>query len=187
MSESTKGYVEQNHPVQQRILKITEHLTNHSLGQKTLAIDGCSIPAPSFPLKKVAQAFCEFGQPKTLPDRESMACKRVFDAFTRFPTLTSGTDHYCEKAMKQSKLPILVKMGAEGIIGGCLPERSLGFFLKSVDGSHRASELVLTHLMHQWNLLSSESSLLNTKMSNWENRETGYLRLKDNPDFKVLS
>ncbi len=178
LQEPIKNYVSQKHPVQTRILKSIEKLCQVNLNQNTLGIDGCSIPAPSMPLKKLAQGFCEFIDPIHLASAEADAAQKILLTCTSNPFLAAGTGHYCSEIMKQLQQDqVLLKGGAEGVMTGAIPKLKLGFALKALDGNSRATEFCTSMILNKFGLLPDSSPYLKPIISNWNNIETGYIRL----------
>lgn len=177
LKESIKNYVSQDHPVQQRIQYYIKTLCQMRSSSITYGIDGCSIPTPFIPIKKLAEGFCEFIDPIHLTSKESDACQKIFSACVDNPLLTTGTGRYCNEMMKETQGQVLLKGGAEGVMTGAIPKLKLGFALKTLDGNSRASELCTSILLNRLGLLSVSSSFLKPKIYNWNQIETGYLRL----------
>lgn len=177
LNEPIKNYVSQNHPVQQRIQHYIKTLCHMSSTPLNYGIDGCSIPTPFIPLKKIAEGFCEFIDPIHLTSHESEACQKIFSACIKHPLLTAGTGRYCTEMMKEAQGQVLLKGGAEGVMTGAIPQLKLGFALKALDGNSRASEFCTSILLNRFGLLPASSSFLKPKIYNWSQIETGYLRL----------
>lgn len=177
LSEPTKNYVSQNHPVQQRVQHYIKSLCQMSAAPMAYGIDGCSIPTPFIPIKKLAVGFCEFIDPIHLSSQESDACQKIFSACIAHPLLTAGTGRYCTEMMKEAQGQVLLKGGAEGVMTGAIPKLKMGFALKALDGNSRASEFCTSILLNKFGLLANSSSFLKPKIYNWSQIETGYLRL----------
>jgi L-asparaginase II len=64
MKTATAGYVNRDHPVQQRVRAALEEMTGASLGEAPCGIDGCSIPTYAVPLTALARAFARFAAPE---------------------------------------------------------------------------------------------------------------------------
>lgn len=177
MHEPIKNYVSQNHPVQQRIQHYIKTLCQLDLSSTAYGIDGCSIPTPFIPIKKLAAGFCEFIDPIHLSSQESDACQKIFSAFVEHPLLTAGTGRYCTEMMKETQGHVLLKGGAEGVMTGAIPQLKVGFALKALDGNSRASEFCTSVLLNRFGLLPSSSTFLKPKIYNWSQIETGFIRL----------
>lgn len=175
--EPIRNYVSLNHPVQQRIQHCIKTLCQIDLSSTSYGIDGCSVPTPFIPIKKLAVGFCEFIDPIHLSSSESDACQRIFSAFVEHPLLTAGNGRYCTEMMKETQSQVLLKGGAEGVMTGAIPQLKLGFALKALDGNSRASEFCTSILLNKFGLLPSTSSFLEPKIYNWSQIETGFIRL----------
>ncbi|MEY4615735.1 MAG: hypothetical protein RJB66_695 [Pseudomonadota bacterium] len=178
LGESHKNYVSLSHPVQQRILKEVETFCEFTFGNESLGVDGCSIPAPCLPLENLAKGFAEWIAPQRADELTAKACTRIYKAFVDHPLLTAGTGHYCSEVMIETKGRALVKGGAEGVIVAAIPELQMGIALKTLDGNTRASDHCMSVILERLGLLSSSSLLLNPHIQNWNQIETGEIRLK---------
>lgn len=178
LKEPIKNYVSLNHPVQKRILQSIEKLCKVHFNQDNLGIDGCSIPAPAISLRNLAIGFCELIDPIHLNSIEVDATIRVFNAFITNPFLTSGTGHYCSEMMTLLHHDqVLLKGGAEGVMAGAIPKLKLGFALKTLDGNARATEFCTSVLLNKLGFLSEQSPYLKPNITNWNQIETGSIRL----------
>lgn len=65
------------------------------------------------------------------------------------PFYVSGTDRMDTRLMIAGVGRIFVKVGAEGVYCGALPELGLGFALKCDDGAVRAAETMVAALIAQ--------------------------------------
>ena len=67
--------------------------------------------------------------------------------------MVAGNGRCCSAIIRETGGEILVKTGAEGVFGGCVPSRGIGFVLKADDGSTRGSEVMLGGLLNKLGLL----------------------------------
>jgi L-asparaginase II len=135
-----RGYVEPDHPVQREITAVLASMTGARLDDEP-AIDGCSIPAWSFPLDALARAFARFATGDGLPSLRAAAAKRIMAACMAEPFMVAGSGRFCTDTMSLFPGRIFVKSGAEGVFCGAVPESGLGFALKIDDGAGRATEV----------------------------------------------
>jgi L-asparaginase II len=59
LGEPTKGYIQYEHPVQQRLLGILEQMSGCELGNVPRGIDGCGIPVIAMPIANTAFAMAQ--------------------------------------------------------------------------------------------------------------------------------
>jgi L-asparaginase II len=71
------GYVNLEHPVQQRIMGILEQMCGYDLSGAPVARDGCSVPSFAIPLGNLARGMACFASPDSLPDHRTAAVRRV--------------------------------------------------------------------------------------------------------------
>ncbi|HSE75611.1 MAG TPA: asparaginase, partial [Dongiaceae bacterium] len=66
VGEPTKGYIQYEHPVQQRLLGILEQMSGCELGDVPRGIDGCGIPVIAIPIANTAFAMAQMADPHHL-------------------------------------------------------------------------------------------------------------------------
>ncbi|MBP5858631.1 asparaginase [Marivibrio halodurans] len=143
----TKGYTDQRHPVQQRVMGTMEMLTGLDLGRAAVGIDGCSVPTWAIPLENLAFAFARLCTGEDLPDDRAEAARRLIAACFREPFMVAGTDRFCTDFMTATAPRVFVKTGAEGVFCAAVPEYGLGVALKCDDGAGRAAEVMLVNIL----------------------------------------
>jgi L-asparaginase II len=57
--------------------------------------------------------------------------------------------------METAKGRVFVKVGAEGVYGGGIPERGIGFAIKVADGGRRAVEVALIRTLEELGVLTA--------------------------------
>ncbi|MCW8916405.1 MAG: asparaginase [Magnetovibrio sp.] len=156
MGEPTKGYIQPDHPVQQRVTRIIEEMTGVSLAKSPCGADGCGIPVFAIPLVGLARAMVhmissDFGE-------ERMASThRVIAAMAAHPHMVAGTKRFDTRMMEATNGRVLTKIGAEGVHVAMIPDYGLGVALKIDDGTMRASEQAMGSLLDRLGVLSSEA------------------------------
>jgi L-asparaginase II len=79
--------------------------------------------------------------------------------------------------MLETKGRVLLKGGAEGVMTIAIPGLQMGIALKALDGNSRATEYCTSILLQRLGLVENSSLFLNPKIKNWNNIETGSIRL----------
>lgn len=141
------GYVRYDHPVQQRVLGILEHMTGLDLGDAPRGIDGCGIPVIAIPLGNIALAMARLAKPDDQPEPRQAAAERIRAAMAAEPFLVAGTDRFDTRVIEATGGRALIKTGAEGVFCAMLPETGLGVALKVADGAQRAAEVAMAHVL----------------------------------------
>lgn len=155
----TKGYIERTHPVQQRVLGIMEQMTGlDDLTTAPCGIDGCGIPTIAVPLGNLALAMARFADPADQPERRRTACARIRKAMAAEPYMVAGKDRFCTQIMQVTGERALIKIGAEGVYCGALPELGLGIAIKADDGAGRAAETIMGRLLQTLKVLTEAES-----------------------------
>ncbi|MBK4347524.1 asparaginase [Lacisediminihabitans changchengi] len=131
---STHDYLDQEHPLQQRIRATVEEFTAESVGH--VGIDGCGAPVFAVTLRGLATAV---GRVSRDPDGARLAA-----AILAEPWALDG--HGRQNTVVMEQLGLLAKGGAEGVIVMATPEGT-AVALKMIDGSPRATTLVALQLL----------------------------------------
>ena len=142
-----KGYTDQRHPVQQRIMGVLEVMTGLDLSRAAVGPDGCSIPTWAIPLENLAYAFARFGTGEGMSDARADAARTLMTACFEQPFMVAGTDRFCTDFMTATAPRVFVKTGAEGVFCAAVPDYGLGVALKCDDGAGRASEVMLVNVL----------------------------------------
>ncbi len=155
----TKGYIDLTHPVQQRVLGIMEQMTGlDDLTTAPCGIDGCGIPTIAVPLGNLALAMARFADPADQPEGRRTACARIRKAMAAEPYMVAGKNRFCTQIMQVTGERALIKIGAEGVYCGALPELGLGIAVKADDGAGRAAETIMGRLLTALKVLSAAES-----------------------------
>jgi L-asparaginase II len=174
----TKGYIQYEHPVQQRLLGILEQMAGCELGNAQRGIDGCGIPTIAFPIGNHAVAMAQLADPHHLPEARAAAARRICHAMTAEPWYVAGTNRFCTKVMEVTGAKAAIKTGAEGVYMGALPELGLGICVKAADGAGRASEVAMGAVLRMLGVIdqAQEAKLhatLEPAIKNWAGTVTG--------------
>jgi len=176
-----RGYINPDHPVQREVKATIESVTGTSIPDGRRAIDGCSVPTWAVPLKHLALGFARFGTGNSLAPERAKAAARLRAACAAHPWYVAGTGRFCTEIMQRLGARAFVKVGAEGVYLGALPERGLGIAVKCDDGGARAAEVVMGVLIVRFGMLSeaecaSLDHLVRPTLRNWNGIAIGELR-----------
>ena len=177
----TKGYIRQDHPVQQRIIGVLERMCGYDLMGVAPGIDGCSAPNWPIPLENLAYAFAQFAKPSDQPERRAEAINRIRDAVFAHPIMVAGTGRFCTEVMEILGSRAFVKTGAEGVFCAALPKMGLGIALKCDDGATRGAEKMMAALLHKLDVIPRDkiepmAPWLNPTLRNRNERIVGDIR-----------
>lgn len=178
------GYVSADHISQELVRDAMESVTGAAHGLENKGIDGCSIPTYAVPLKAIAHGFARMATGQGLAPQRAAAAKRLFAACMAEPFYVAGTDRIDTLVMQEAEGRIMLKMGAEGVYCGAIPELGLGFTLKCDDGATRAAEIMvmqlLAGLLKQDQELSGKlDEMAHPILRNWNGIEVASLRFAD--------
>jgi len=147
-----EGYHVLEHPVQQRMLDEVARWSGVARERVGTAVDRCGVACFSLPLTAMAASFARFAHAA----HRGEAPARIVHAMVGHPFMVGGTRRACTEVMERTGARAFVKLGAEGVYGGGLPDRGLGFAIKVADGSRRAVESALVTVLQALGALDAE-------------------------------
>lgn len=137
-----QGYQRSDHPVQDRMRRVTSTWTGLARGDLREGVDGCGVVCFAVPLRVMAESFARLAEAA----RVGGAAGHVCGAMMRHPYLVAGTDRLCSDLMAAAP-GIVAKVGAEGVYGVSIPDEGLGVAIKVEDGGWRAVDAALVSLL----------------------------------------
>ncbi|MBU25181.1 MAG: asparaginase [Gammaproteobacteria bacterium] len=143
---STNGYTDYKHPLQ---AKIRQHMTTiFGVDANSLdyATDGCSVPTYLLPLDVMALGFAKLGAGH-FSTKLNHAATRLRYAQASAPFMVAGSERLDSQLLIAGQGRLQVKMGAEGVYLGAIPDRKIGFAIKCEDGSLRGQEALVIELL----------------------------------------
>ncbi|MEM9133790.1 MAG: asparaginase [Actinomycetota bacterium] len=152
LGEPIEHYIDRDSAVQRLVTEATQVCTGFDLSSQRPGVDGCGIPVYAVPLQNLALSMARLVDPVDLPDVYAAAAPRVTEAARR-SFWVSGTGRTEHRIEEEATEPVLVKGGAEGMFMGALPERGLGFALKSADGSSRGAHAAVRAVLRHFGVL----------------------------------
>ena len=174
------GYVKAGHPLQEEIRGCLETMTGAAHGPDNRGTDGCSIPTYAVPLRSLALAFVRLGTGIGLSSGRSKAAATILRAIAAHPEMVAGEDRFDTKLMQIFGSRAMVKVGAEGVYCGTIPELGFGIALKCDDGSVRAAEMMMASVIDLF-IAKSEAEtlafepLIRPILRNWNGIHVGSL------------
>lgn len=182
LGEKTEGYENYESPTQKRLRKVLTEVMRIDHSKLPFGIDGCGILTYAVPLQNLAIGLSSLINPKEGEIRKA-AARRILQAVKAEPFYLAGTEDFCTLANQRTQGRVILKVGAEGVYAGILPERGLVFAIKSADGSKRSAEFVAAQLARYYGGFS-ESEFEDLKrytrpsITNWKGLEVGKIRLE---------
>lgn len=138
-----EGYVEPDHPVQQRMLAEIARWTGVAASELVTGTDGCGVVTFALSLADMAASFARF----TAAADAGEPAARIVGAMTGHPFAVAGTGRTCTAVMELLDGRVFVKTGAEGVYCGGVRGSGRGFALKVEDGARRASDVALVRVL----------------------------------------
>ena len=178
MGVDHKGYVKIGHDYQRLIADTMTDVTGARHDAGNAGIDGCSIPTYAVPLSNLAHGFAKLATGQGLGHARAQAARRLFAACMAEPFYVAGTGRADTRMMEAAKGRVFVKVGAEGVYCGAVPELGVGFALKIDDGAGRAAEVAVVGLLARLvkddaHLSAAFATMSNVTMTNWNGINVG--------------
>jgi L-asparaginase II len=142
---ATAGYEHVDHPVQQAVATSLRGLSGVS--DLPWGVDGCTAPNFALPLGGFARALAKLAGERT------PGAARILRSMIANPELVGGTGRACTVLMRAAAGRAVVKIGAEGVYAGIVPQRGLGIALKIDDGTVRAAETTIAAIFDKLGLV----------------------------------
>ena len=158
LNESVEGYLDIDHPVQQRVKEVLREMTLENRDTNPIGVDGCGAPIFGMSPRGLAIAMARYGSGAGLSAGRAAAAFRFYSAMVHEPFMIAGSGRWCTRVMKLTGTRLAVKSGAEGVYCGIVPGRRIGIALKIDDGGRRAAEAVMGLLLARFSGLDSETS-----------------------------
>jgi L-asparaginase II len=143
MGWSPEDYHRPGHPVQRRMLAEVLRWSELPEADVEVGIDGCGVPCFGLPLRDMAASFARFSAAAA----EGGPPGRIVGAMTSHPFMVAGTGRVCTDAMVQAEGRAFLKLGAEGLYCGGVPEEGWGFAVKIGDGARRAVDVAVIRVL----------------------------------------
>jgi L-asparaginase II len=148
-NRQTSGYVQATHAIQRQIRDVMSDITGTPHITQNMAIDGCSIPTYAVPLRNLALGFARFGSGQGLSLDRARAAQRILAAIALNPEMIAGQGRFDTEVMKILGAGVMLKLGAEGVYCGAIPEFGIGIALKCDDGTIRAAEVMMAAILRK--------------------------------------
>ncbi|MEA2756487.1 MAG: hypothetical protein QOJ54_2776 [Aliidongia sp.] len=186
--EATRGYIEADHPVQQRVIKALSEMTGLDLSRAPVGRDGCGIPVVGMSLHGMARGFARMADPAGLHAERRVAAVRLLDAMAAAPVMVDGATGMCHYVMSVAGAAVRLKGGAEGVYCAALPAQGFGIALKFEDGAARAAQLAMVTLLDRLGCFDADQHMalhpfLQPLLHNVAGIEVGALRCTPAGDF----
>lgn len=169
LTRSADDYHVGHHPMQQLVKKTVSEVTGLAPDAIQWATDGCNLPAPAFPLDRLAMSYARFSR---AADRDSQGggildeklMARIFHAMAAHSEYVGGSQRFCTELMTVFKGQLIGKLGADACyaigLSPSLSERAFGqavatgVAVKVEDGNIEAMYSIIVELLSQLNLLT---------------------------------
>ena len=132
-----------DHPLQLQILARVAELT---AVVPQLAVDGCGVPTFFLPLAGIARAWSHIAVAMA---GDAGRLGRIGRAMAAHPELTSGTDRLDLAVVVRARLPLAVKVGAQGVFCLAIPSLRTGVAIKVHSGVAEALPAVIDAVLRQ--------------------------------------
>lgn len=184
MNWPIEDYINPNHSLQKVIKEICALMYEYPEQQMITALDGCSAPIFSVPVKNQAIAYKNLVSHNHLPDAVKAACEVVVKAVSAYPFMVAGSKRYCTDMMQITAPKIIGKTGAEGIFCMTFTEQKLGVCIKIDDGKMLPQYNVAQALVNASGLFSADELAplqhhLQAPIANFNKLTTGEIKVSE--------
>lgn len=148
-------YTRPEHPVQRGILDYLARTCDYEAEKIHLAPDGCGVPTFGLPLYNIALGFMRLA---VATAKQDGALGYVGQVMQQHPLVFSGERRIDAALVQVTETRLVVKDGAEAIVGVAIPERGIGIAMKISDGAQRAILPTLRHLLLERGYISGSEA-----------------------------
>lgn len=152
MGWDPEDYHRAEHPVQRRMLAEICRWSGLEPEAVPTGVDGCGVVCFAASLEVMAAAFARFASSAARGEGP----EGVVSAMTAHPFMVGGTGRVGTAVMEAAGGRLFVKLGAEGVYCGGVPERGLGFVVKVEDGARRAVDAALIRVVDALDVVDGE-------------------------------
>jgi L-asparaginase II len=183
MGWPVENYIDEQHPLQQRILDSCSLMYEYPKENMVTALDGCSAPIFSVPVYNQALGYKNLVSNTHLPKAVQQACKTIVEAVSAYPFMVAGTGRYCTDMMSITAPKIIGKTGAEGIFSMAFTDQKLGVCIKIDDGKMLPQYNVAQSLIEATGLFSAHElaplhRYAEAELTNFNKLSTGTIQTK---------
>lgn len=147
------NYLDKNHPVQKKIIKLISKITKTKLKKISVGIDGCSAPVFALPLYNMALGYARLASSSFDGKEMKKASKLIYESMIKYPEMISGSSGFCTELIEKTDGDLIGKVGAEGIYCIGIKKKKIGIALKIEDGSFRAIPVIIFNMLKKLDLL----------------------------------
>lgn len=181
LNESPAGYDKYEHNAQKRMRKVLTETMKVDHSKAAYGVDGCGIPSYAVPLQNIAMGMSTLINPKESSARK-MASDRILRSVKGNPFYVGGSDTFTTAVIEKTQGRSIVKVGAEGVYAGVLPDKKLAFAVKAADGAKRAAEVATAAVLLQLGGMTeaefkSLSKYTLPSITNWKGEVVGQVRI----------
>lgn len=148
-------YRTDDHEVQKQIAWAMSEVIGVEHKSLVTSLDGCGIPTFAMRIDQLAFAFASLAS----TDRHGVhgsALIQVKEAMMQNPFLIAGTGRLETDLMRT--IPVVAKIGSQGVYGIGIPESDVGIAIKIESGSSEAAESFAVDLLHRLGYLGEEEA-----------------------------
>ncbi|MCR4880607.1 MAG: asparaginase [bacterium] len=132
-----KGYLESNHPIEEKITSYTLELCEFD--KKILAKDGCGVPVLAMPSKNMAKGLLNL--------YNTNEGAEIISACLKYPMLFGGNNRFDTEIIKLTNGKVFAKVGACGLVGAINTQTQETLIVKIFADDHAARRSVTLDYM----------------------------------------
>lgn len=184
LAEPLDGYLQADHPVQQRLYDILVDFGGQDLAGSGHGIDGCGIPVYGMTLLALATAAQKMAAPTGVSEARGKAIGRVLEAVMAHSYMVGGRGRFDTDVMRALGGRVATKGGAEGVHIAMIPEKGIGVALKTEDGEKRAGDVAMGWILERLGMIDDAAkhtlqSHLRPQLKNAAGDPAGLIRIAE--------
>ncbi|KAF2000381.1 thermolabile L-asparaginase [Amniculicola lignicola CBS 123094] len=157
LGEKALGYQEFSHPMQRRVRRVVEEMSDLSEDKVLWAVDGCNLPTPALSLKKAAMMYARLAEArdtKDIPSKREEHLARIHESMSSHPDLVGGEGRFCTLLMEAFDGAVVGKIGADACYGVSVRAaasslgQAIGIAVKVEDGNLDMVYSAVVQILH---------------------------------------
>jgi L-asparaginase II len=153
LGEDASTYLDPSSRTQTMVKKAVADMCEYPVDEVQVAIDGCSAPVFSIPIKNLALGFKKLANGQGSTPEMTAAVRRVKEAMTTWPLMVSGEKRLDYDLKRSFPGNLVCKIGAEAIEGIGFSDPPVGITVKILDGNQRALGPVVVEVLKQLGII----------------------------------
>lgn len=154
--DSLEDYYKTDHPTQIKVLNMISKVCDYPADKIEIGVDGCGVPVHALPIYNLAYGMARLSDPGKIGEEYVKIGNKITESMTEHPLNASGSDRLDYQVISKYPGKIIIKSGANGYFAGYLPDKNLGFAVKTYDGIAENRNLIVIEMLKQLDVIKPE-------------------------------